>query len=337
MNFANKIFLYILTFAIPLIIIADVFLYKKYRKTLLLLFSYNIIPKVITDGVLKIQKIQIFVYSLVLLLFLLALSGPQWGIKPQEVKTYGVDVILAIDVSKSMLTEDITPNRLEFVKRTSQILLEKISTNRVGIVTFAGIAFYHCPLTNDIQAAKDLLSVIDTDIVPYPGTKIGMALDEAIRVLKQTGKTTKVIVLFTDGEDHDSEPLSFAEEAKKENIIIYTVGVGTPEGKPIPIRDPSGMIVDYKKDKQGNIITSKLNEELLYQIAERTSGRYFSSMYGEYGIADSIASELSNLKKSEIKSRYYHLYINRYYYFVYAIILLIIIDIFVPKEFWVKV
>ncbi len=337
MNFANKIFLHVLIFSAPLIIAAGVFLYKKYRKTLLFLFNYNNVSKVITDGVLKIQKIQIFIYSLVLLLFLLALSGPQWGIKPQEIKTYGVDVILAIDVSKSMLTEDILPNRLEFVKRTSQILLEKISTNRVGIVTFAGIAFYHCPLTNDIQAAKDLLSIIDTDIVPYPGTKIGMALDEAIRVLKQTGKTTKVIVLFTDGEDHDSEPIKFTEEAKKYGIIIYTVGVGTPEGKPIPIRDANGMIIDYKKDKQGNIVTSKLNEELLYQIAERTFGRYFSSIYGEFSIADGIATELSNLKKSEIKSRYYHLYINRYYYFVYVMILLILIDIFVPKKFWIKI
>lgn len=337
MNFANIKFLYSLFIFLPLIIVAFVLLYKRYRKVLLNLFNYNMLPVVINNGVFKIQKVQLFIYTLIIILFFIALSGPQWGIKPQEIKTYGLDLVLCIDVSKSMLTEDVTPNRLEFVKRVSQMLLEKISTNRVGIITFAGIAFYHCPLTNDLQSVKDFLSIIDTDIVPYPGTKIGLALQEAIKVLQQTGKTTKVVVLFTDGEDHNSEPLSFAEEAKKEGIIIYTVGVGTIEGKPIPIRDNSGMIIDYKKDKQGNIVTSKLNEKLLYQIAEKTSGRYFSPSYSEFGIVDGIVTELSNLKKSEIKSKYYHLYINRYHYFVYIIILLILIEIFVPKNFWIKI
>ncbi|MCX7716296.1 MAG: VWA domain-containing protein, partial [Endomicrobia bacterium] len=216
------------------------------------------------------------------------------------------------------------------------LLLERIDTNRVGIITFAGIAFYHCPLTIDLSAAKDLLSIIDTEIVPYPGTKIGLALQEAIRVLQHTGRTAKIVVLFTDGEDHDSSPLDFAEEAKKLGIVVYTVGVGTPEGKPIPLRDNTGKIVDYKKDKEGNIVTSKLNEQLLYDIAEITNGRYFHSSYGEFGIAEGIVSELSSMRKTELKSKIYHLYKNRYHYFVYIIILLILIDIFLPKKWYVK-
>lgn len=313
-----------------------IFIYKKYFKTLTDLISLNLIPKIITEGIFKIQKVNLVITFFILVLFFVSLSGPQWGIQPQEVKTYGVDIIFIIDVSKSMLTEDLIPNRLEFAKRTARLLLEKFQTNRVGIITFAGMAFYHCPLTNDLQAAKDLLDIIDTDIVPYPGTKIGAALKEALRVLKETSKTTKVIVLFTDGEDHDSYSKEITKELKENNIIVYTVGVGTPEGKLIPIKDKDGRIIDYKKDKQGNIITSKLNEALLYEIAEETSGRYFSSNYGEFSIATEIVSEISGLKKSETKSKILKIYVNRYYYFVYLIIILIFIEIFIPKKWLVK-
>lgn len=336
MNFASIIWLYILPIFAIIAIILLIVVYKNYYTCVTQLFSLTTIPKIVVPGLFKIQKVKLLITFIILVLFFIALSGPQWGIKPQQVTTYGVDMIVAIDTSKSMLTEDVTPNRLEFVKRTVQLLLDRVETHRVGIITFAGIAFYHCPLTIDISAAKELVSIIDTDIIPYPGTKIAAALQEALRVFKQTAKTSKVIILFTDGEDHDSSPLSVAEEAKKEEIVIYTVGVGTPEGKPIPIRDTTGKIVDYKKDKQGNIVTSKLNEELLYEIAQITNGRYFSSSYGEFGIAEGILNEISNMKKSETKTKVYNLYKNRYHYFVYLIILLMLIEIFIPKQWYTK-
>jgi Ca-activated chloride channel family protein len=331
MKFTNISVLYLMIALVPLWLIVLVFVYKRYLNTIKKLFSQNLVPKLISPNLLKIQKINFIIYFLVFSLFLFVLSGPQWGLKPQEVKTYGVDVILVIDVSKSMLTEDVLPNRLEFVKHTCEILLNRLETHRVGIITFAGVAFYHCPLTLDLQSAKDLLSIIDTDIVPYPGTKIGLALEEALRVFKEYSRGSKVVILFTDGEDHDSYSSSIGEEMKKNGIVVYTVGVGTPEGKVIPIRDQQGRIVDYKKDKQGNIVTSKLNEQLLYEIAEKTNGKYFSSNYGELRIAQQIINEISNLKQTQLKSKVYNLYTNRYHYFVYTIIILLLTEIFLVR------
>ncbi|MCX7940909.1 MAG: VWA domain-containing protein [Endomicrobia bacterium] len=336
MKFAHIFWIYLLIVAIPIFIISAVLVYKKYKNLILRIFSITQISKVILPGLLKLQKITLLLYFLIFILFLFSLSGPQWGLRPQEVKTYGVDIIIAIDVSKSMLTEDVVPNRLQFAKRTIEHLLNKTETHRVGIITFAGIAFYHCPFTVDLQAAKDLVSIIDTDIVPYPGTKIGLAIEETLRVFREHKGSTKVMLLFTDGEDHDSYSKELIQQAKQDGIIIYTIGVGTPEGKPIAIRDSTGKIIDYKKDKQGNIVVSRLNEKLLYEIAEETGGRYFSSSYGETGIAEQIINEISNLKQAQLKAKVYNLYTNRYYYFVYLILLFMAIEIFVPKKILIK-
>jgi Ca-activated chloride channel family protein len=337
MKFANITWLYLMIVLVPIWLTILVFVYKNYVKNMTTLFSLNLVSKLIIPGLFKIQKVMLLLWFLIFCLFLFVLSGPQWGIVPKEVKTYGVDIVFAVDVSKSMLTEDVVPNRLEFAKRTMELILDRIETHRVGIITFAGIAYYLCPLTIDHTAVKDYLSIIDTEVVPYPGTKIGLALEEAVRVLKEQSQGTKVVVLFSDGEDHDSYAESIVEEAKKNGIIIYTVGVGTPEGRPIPIRDPQGNIIDYKKDKQGNVVISRLNEQLLYEIAEKTSGRYFSSNYGELGVAQQIINEIASLKQSELKSKVYNIYTNRYHYFVYIIILLVLLEIFVPKHWWVKI
>lgn len=336
MNFAAPVWLYLLIFAVPLWIVVLVITYKRYKLAITTVFTIKQVERIISPGTLKIQKILLLVNLLILILLFLALSGPQWGLKPQEVKTRGVDLILAIDVSKSMLTEDVIPNRLEFAKRTAEFLLNRVDTHRVGIITFAEIAFYHCPFTIDIQAAKDFLRIIDTDIIPYQGTKMGAAIEEALRVFREHRSESKVLVFFTDGEDHGSYPKELAQQAKKEGVIIYTVGVGTPEGKPIPIRDQSGRIVDYKKDKQGQIVVSKLNEQLLYEIAEITGGRYFSLAYGEAGIAEQIVNEIGRLKSSELKTKVYNIYTNRYYYFVYLVLLLLMAEIFIPKTWLVK-
>lgn len=336
MKFAYPVWLYILVFVLPLWTILLITSYKKYRSIMTNVFTIKQIDKMILPGVFKIQKIFLLTNLLVFILLFLSLSGPQWGFKPQEVKTYGVDLIIAIDVSKSMVTEDLVPNRLEFTKRTAEILLNRITTHRVGIITFAGIAFYHCPFTVDIQAAKDFLSIVDTDIVPYPGTKIGSAIEEALRVFREHKSESKVLLLFTDGEDHDSHPKELAQQAKKDGVVIYTVGVGTPEGRPIPIRDQAGKIVDYKKDKQGNIVVSKLNENLLYEIADITGGRYFSTSYGEAGIAEQIIDEIAGLKQSKLKTKVYNIYTNRYHYFVYIILLLLLTELFVPKSWLTK-
>ncbi len=339
MKFVYPFYLYLLAVLVPLFIVVAIKIYKKYKRIITVFINLKLLNHICSvPQILKVYKVQLLISIFILAIFLFSLSSPQWGIVPQEVKTHGVDVIIGIDTSKSMLAEDITPNRLEFTKKIINVLLDRLQGNRVGIITFAGIAFYQCPLTLDIDAAKYLLSVIDTDIVPYPGTKIGDCIAETIRVLKdQPHKGGKILIIFTDGEDHDSSPVQLAQEARKNGIVIYTVGVGTPEGRPIPIRDNAGNIVDYKKDKSGNIVTSKLNEELLTQIANITNGRYYSLTYGELGIVEQLYDEIANTQKVELKSKIYNLYKNRYHYFVYILIFLFLIEIFVPPKWFAEI
>ncbi|MFQ3676045.1 MAG: VWA domain-containing protein, partial [Endomicrobiia bacterium] len=293
--------------------------------------------KILHKDILKIKKIDNIIILLIVIFFLISLSGPQWGLAPQEVKSKGADIIIGIDVSKSMLVEDVLPNRLEFTKKVIRLLLDRIEGSRVGIITFAGIAFYQCPLTVDISAAKYFLNFIDTDIVPYPGTKIGECLSETLRVFKQYGSSTKILVLFSDGEDHDSSVEYYAEELRKNGVVVFTVGVGTPEGRPIAIRDARGTIIDYKKDKKGNIVTSRLNEKLLSSIAEKTLGKYYALSDNNLFILESLVRELNMVKKGELKSKVFNLYKNRYHYFVYILLFLFFIEIFVPMSWVAKI
>lgn len=335
-NFVNPGYLYIMPIVLLLTIIVLVYSYKKYKNVLTSFLNISLFEKILHKDILKIKKVIDVIIFLVITFFLISLSGPQWGLSPQEVKTKGVDIIFAIDVSKSMLAEDVSPNRLEFTKQVIKLILDRLENSRVGIITFAGIAFYQCPLTLDIQAAKYFLNSIDTDTVPYPGTKIGDCLEETLRVFKQYGGSTKILVLFSDGEDHNSAVESYVNELKKMDIIVYTIGVGTPEGRPIPIRDNTGTIVDYKKDKKGNIVTSKLNESLLSFIAKETLGKYYSLSDNNLLVVKNLLNDIDSLKKGEIKSKIFNLYKNRYHYFVYIIIILLLTEIFVPSDWLSK-
>lgn len=337
MNFANNVYLYLMPVVLIVVCSRLVYNYRKYKNALYSFTGRILVEKIVCPSVLKIYKVKNILVFLIFLLFLISLSGPQWGIVPQEVKAKGVDVIIGVDVSRSMLTEDVLPNRLGLTKSVIELLLNRLEGNRVGIITFAGIAFYQCPLTVDIKAAKYMLSFLDTDTVPYPGTKVGDCIAETLRVFKKYGGMSKVLLLFTDGEDHNSEIDIYLNEAKKNNIIIHTVGVGTPQGRPIPIRDANGIIVDYKKDRRGNIVTSKLNEQLLIKISQETGGKYFSLASNNLMVVDYLLGEINSYKKSDLKSNVYKLYKNRYYYFVYLLIFLFLLEIFLPDRWWAKV
>ncbi len=337
MKFANIEYLYLLPILIVIFTIFLVLRYKKYNFLLKRFIDSAMFGKVVHRDVIKIYKITDIIFLLIFLFFIVSLSGPQWGLVPKEVKVVGADIIFAIDVSKSMLVEDVEPNRLELVKKIVSLLLDRVGANRVGIITFAGISFYQCPLTLDISSAKYFLSFVDTDSVPFPGTKIGDCIAEAIRVFKQYSRTTKVLIIFTDGEDHDSSVSEQIDEARKNGVIIYTVGVGTSQGRPIPIRNDYGQVIDYKKDKKGNIITSRLNEKLLIEIARATSGKYFSLSYANLSIVDFLTREIGEIKKGELKSKMYNIYINRYHYFVYLLIILFLTEIFIPKDWLIKI
>jgi Ca-activated chloride channel family protein len=216
-----------------------------------------------------------------------ALAGPQWGVELIETRGSARQVVVAVDVSLSMRTPDVKPNRLERAKAALALLLDQMKGDRVGVVAFAGDAQVVCPLTSDVDAAKELLAALDVGAVPVPGTSIGTAVRVASAMIgRYSGE--KNVVLLTDGEDHHSDPLGAAKEAAAAGVRVFTIGIGTPDGEPIPV-DGGG----YKKDAKGSTVVSRLGEDVLSQIARTTGGDYYRTSPGEDEIAD-IAAKIKS-------------------------------------------
>ena len=263
--------------------------------------------------------------------FALALANPQIGTKLEEVKREGVDIMVAIDVSTSMLAEDISPNRLEKAKHEIGKLLDMLQGDRIGLIAFAGMAHVQCPLTLDYSAANLFLGIIDTELIPQPGTAVGDAIRAAIKSFNSEERKHKVLILITDGEDHESDPLEAAKEAEQEGVIIYTVGIGSPQGVPIPEYTRSGNQSGFKKDRNGSVITTKLDVLTLQKIAYQTGGKYYLASSGEAEL-DDIYKEISQLEKKELMSKQFSQYEDRFQIFLILGLIVILAEIFIPER-----
>ena len=237
----------------------------------------------------------------------LAAARPQVGTKLGVVKREGVDLMLAIDVSASMRARDLKPDRLEKARREAASFIGLLDGDRVGIITFAGEAFVQCPLTVDYGAASMLLSSIEPGTIPTPGTAVGEAIRTAIRAMETRPDRAKALVIMTDGEDHGSEALDAAREASEAGITVYTIGLGSTAGEPIPETSGDG----YKRDRSGQIVMSKLNEPVLIDVAAATGGRYFRATDSEREL-DAIEEEISAMQQGELESRMYAYYEERF-------------------------
>jgi len=273
----------------------------------------------------RIRKVLIVI---VLSFLIVALARPQIGSRLTMTKRYGVDIMIAIDTSSSMLAQDIKPSRIEKAKLEISSLIDKLKGDRVGILTFAGDSFMQCPLTLDYSAAKMFLNIIEPGMMPKPGTAIGDAIKVATKSFTKKERKHKVLVLITDGEDHNTNPAEAASEAKKEGVMIYTIGIGTRKGEPIPIMDSSGRISGYKKDKSGEVVMTKLDEEMLQKIALITDGKYYHATAGEFEL-DKIYGEIDKMDKKELSSRLFTQYEDRFQYFLGAAFILLCIEFMV--------
>src|SRR2546425_115026 len=211
------------------------------------------------------QKIRLACLILAVICLLLALARPQWGFDWEEVKQRGLDIVVAIDTSKSMLAEDIAPNRLARAKLAALDLMQQAKSDRLGLVAFAGSAFLQCPLTIDDAAFRQSVEALDVNIIPQGGTALAEAIETAMTAFKE-GDNHKALVLITDGEDHDSGALDAAKKAAESGLQIFTVGIGSAEGELLRLKDAKGRS-DYIRDAQGNVVKSHLNEDLLRDIA----------------------------------------------------------------------
>lgn len=332
-RFVNVEFLYAL-FIIPFLIVIYIYLQKnldnileKFADTKL----HNILFPLRSKTKSHI-KFSLFIVSL--LLILIALAKPQIGTKIEEVKQIGIDVYILLDVSKSMLAEDIKPSRLEKAKYEISKLIQRLKGDRIGLIVFAGDAYVQIPLTSDYSAANLFLNAVDVNSVPQPGTAIASAIQLALKSFRYDTNTKKAIVIITDGEDHEGDIDAAIEEANSKGIVIYAIGLGSPAGTPIPIYD-NGNKIGYKKDNQGNIVLTKLDENILREITSKCNGKYYRGTNTEDEL-DAIYNDLAKIEKSEFGSKRITEYEDRFYYFLFPAIILLIVDFFITsnKSLW---
>lgn len=256
------------------------------------------------------QVIKALCLLLVFLFGTIALTRPQYGTKMELMKRKGLDVVIAIDVSLSMYAEDIKPNRLIKAKKEISNFMDRLAGDRIGLVAFAGEAFLQCPLTLDYSAAKIFLDVLGPGLIQTPGTNLGSAIETALSAFDPKERKYRVMILLTDGEDHSKKAQEWAEEAAKQGVIIYTVGIGATSGVPIPIKDEYGN-VNYKKDNNGNVVSTHLDELTLQKVALATEGKYFHAAPGRFEL-DQVVDEISQMEKRELEGERFTQYEERF-------------------------
>lgn len=296
------------------------------RKILLKRFAdKNLIAQIAPSASVRRKVIKIVLVMTAVFLSLLALARPQWGFEWEEVKRSGLDMLIAIDVSKSMLAKDVKPNRLERSKFAVKDLIKKLNGDRIGLIAFAGTAFLQCPLTIDYNGFLLTLDDLSTNTIPRGGTSITSAINEAMNVFKTGDKKYKVLVIITDGEDFEGDALKAAQEASRLGVKIYCIGVGSSEGELIPQVDEYGQ-TGYLADRGGRIVKTKLNEDILKQIAISTGGNYVRATQGEFGLTLLYDKSISKLEKYDIESKMKKHYHERFQIFLAFALALLFID-----------
>lgn len=285
---------------------------SKARQAKLCKFADKSLLPEITNSINKRKQVVKAVFIILIFIFsLLALMRPQWGFKWQEINQQGLDILIAIDTSKSMLATDVKPNRLEKSKLAVKDLLKKLKGDRVGLIAFSGTAFLQCPLTSDYNGFMLALNDLNASSIPRGGTSISNAIKVAIDSYENDQKKYKVLILITDGEDHEGNPVKTAENAAKKNVRIFCIGIGTTEGDLIQIADDSGKRT-FLKDNSGNIVKTSLNETVLKQIAVATNGMYVRSSGADFGLDVIYDKKLSAMERRDVKARMDKVYYERF-------------------------
>lgn len=304
----------------------------KNRKSALSKFAQaQLLDEIASQVSLRRQAIKFVLIVFVLIFGVLALMRPQWGFQWQEVKRRGLDILIAIDTSKSMLATDVKPNRLERSKLAVKDLIKKLKGDRIGLIAFSGTAFSQCPLTVDYDGFLLSLNDLSVNTIPRGGTSISSAIKEALKSYEGGQDKYKILVVITDGEDHEGEILKLTEEAKKQNIKIFCIGIGTAEGELIQITDEAGKKT-FLKDREGNVIKSRLNEQILQKIALTTGGMYVRSSGAEFGLDLIYEDRLSKMEKREIKAQMNKLYHERFQIPLVIALLLLVMEPFISDK-----
>jgi Ca-activated chloride channel family protein len=315
---------------IPLFILLFA-LYRMWRKRALRRYGDIQVISRLMPEVSESRPVLKFIFLMIAYIFLIiGIANPQIGSKLEKVERKGADLMIALDVSNSMLAEDIRPNRLTRSTQAISKLVDNLQGDRIGIVVFAGKAYMQLPITTDYSAAKMFLSTISTGMVPSQGTAIAEAIEMAAGSFRQDDRS-KALIIITDGEDHEGDAIEAARTAAQQGVRLYTIGMGSPEGTPIPVYDANGNQVGYKKDRQGQTIISRLNETMLQQIASAGDGIYIRATTSRDGL-DRIFEEIDQLEKAEIETQMFSEYEDRFQYFLAIALLLLVAELLIPQK-----
>jgi Ca-activated chloride channel family protein len=290
----------------------------------------SLLSNLVTDLSSVYTAIKYILWRLAAAFLVLALINPQLGSKMAEAKVKGIDIIVALDVSNSMMAEDLSPNRLVSAKRAISKMLEKLQGDRVGIIVFAGQAYVQLPITSDYAAGKLFLSTIDTDVVPVQGTDIGAAIDLSMKSFSEESPAQKAIVIITDGENHEADAVVAAQEAAEQGIRVFTIGMGSQDGTPIPQYNGNTR-TGFKKDQEGNIVVSKLNEQMLREIANAGNGAYIRASNAEVGL-EPLLAELNQIEKTDMGTVAYAEYEDRFQIFLALALLCLVLEFFLSNQ-----
>ena len=266
--------------------------------------------------------VRAVVYSLAFFFFVIGLSRPQIGAKLKEFKVKGAEIMIALDVSNSMLAQDYSPNRLERAKLAISRITDRLQGDRVGLIIFAGSSFVQLPITTDYVSAKMFLGNISTESIPIQGTAIGDAINTAVKSFSAQSENSRAIIVITDGENHEDDAVAAAAQAAESGVKVYTIGVGSADGQPIPME--GGLL----RDKEGNIVVTKLDEETLKEIAQAGGGAYVHAGNDEFGLGP-IIGEIKKMQEEEYNSVVFEEYDEQFMYFLGIALALFTIEILI--------
>ena len=324
MKYENINYLYLLPIVF-IMVLAYIVFYKNKQNAIKKFVQAELMDSIVASVSKRKQKIKAGFVITALLFIIFSLVQPKWGYHWEDVERRGIDLVVAVDTSRSMLADDIKPNRLQAAKREINDLINVIDGDRVGLVAFAGTAFLQCPLTLDYGAFNLFLDDINTSLIPVGGTSFGEAIKKSMSAFSSKLKKHKAIVLITDGEDHQGNAMEMAKAAKERGIVVYTVGVGKKEGAYIKLKDGKGNET-LLKDREGQVVKTRLDEVLLNKIALETGGAYTPAYGTQWGLANIYTNIIGNMEEKQLGGRKIKLYENRFQIPLFIALILITLE-----------
>ncbi|MFA5831927.1 MAG: VWA domain-containing protein [Bacteroidota bacterium] len=329
-RFAHPDYLYFLA-AVPLFLLLFFYVRMQSGKARKQFSSSELFVRLSEQHSTRKGIVKATLILLAYVMLIISLSNPQVGTRMEEVKQEGVDMFIALDVSKSMLAEDIKPNRLEKAKYEINNLIDRLAGDKIGVIVFSGEAYTQFPLTVDYAAAGLLLEVVDVESVPNPGTAIGSAIIQAMKSFNFEEPSTKVLVIMTDGENNSGDAIEQAKAAAEKGVRIYTIGLGSSSGAPIPIYNGSGQQVDFKRDRSGNIVLTKLDEVSLQDIASIGKGNYYRATNSQDEL-DAIYKDINTLEKREFGAKQFTEFDDKFQYFLFMALMLMVVEVILSDK-----